>query len=358
MRIWVVLGWLGGCLSYHTSAQSLKFVSFTASDGLKDSVYQLHRPIVLSANQTHLIVKFKDFADSIGAKYSYRLVGLDQHWYSNEENTSITYVNLLGGEYTMQVKNRNFPRRVATLKFRLEEAFWQKAWFVPMLMGYGGLILGVILYFIRVYKLRGQIHLQKIRNEIAADLHDDVGSTLGNISFLGEMAQMKFEKNPTDALPLINRIVEQSKEMIQTMRGMVWTINPDNDNAQDFIEKIRAFAEAMLANRGIKLYFKNEINATQTLSIEQQRHLFLVFKEIVHNIAKHAQASQVSIILKEYEHWLWAKVTDDGVGFDATDLSEGNGLRNLQQRMDQLEGKIEIQSKAKNGTIIKLMMPL
>lgn len=349
---------LSFCLYSHTFAQNIHFVSFKATNEYQDSTYNIHKPIVLNFRETHILVSFKDITDTINAHYAYRLIGLDTKWHDNGGGESVNYVNLFGGNYELQVKNLNYPDKIAVVPFHLEEAFWQKPWFMPMIIGYGLLILGVILYFFRIYKLRNLIRLQQVRNEIAADLHDDVGSTLSNISFLGEMAKMKFAKNPADALPLLEKILENSKEMIQTMRGMVWTINPDNDDANDFVEKVRAFAEAMLSNRMIELKFKSEIIEKQTLTIEQQRNLFLVFKEIVHNIAKHSQAKTVHFLIKKHEDWLWTKVADDGVGFDTSQLSEGNGLRNLQKRIEQLEGKIEITSEINKGTTIKLMIPL
>jgi len=351
--IWISIGCLEGVLAQH-----IQIVGFRATNEYEDSIYRLEKPIVLDFRQTHIQITFQDASDSLNARYAYHLVGLDRRWQAIGRSQSVNFVNLLGGSYELQVKNLNYTDKIASLKFHLEVAFWQKPWFIPMIGGYVLLILSIIFYFLRIYKLRSVLHLQQVRNEIAADLHDDVGSTLGNIHFLGEMAKMKFEKNPADALPILERIIENSKEMIQTMRGMVWTINPDNDKAIDFLEKVRAFAEAMLTNRSISLQFKNEVPENQLLTIEQQRNLFLVFKEMIHNIAKHSQAKNVNILLKKHENWLWAKVTDDGVGFDTSEISEGNGLRNLQKRIEQLEGKIEITSEAGKGTRIKLMLPL
>ncbi|AXE18281.1 hypothetical protein DR864_11255 [Runella rosea] len=345
--------WIG-----HAFAQNIQFTSFTATNEFQDSSYNIHKPIALNFRETHILASFKDATDSLNAKYAYCLKGLDGKWHPNGKGESVNYVNLFGGDYELQVKNLNYPNKIISLKFHLEEAFWQKNWFIPMLAAYGLLVVGVIFYFIRMYRLRGQIRLQQVRNEIASDLHDDVGSTLSNISFLGEMAKMKLVKKPEEVLPILERIMEESKEMVQTMRGMVWTIQPDNDRAVDFIDKIQAFATEMLQNREIALQFSNEIPEKQLLTIEQQRNLFLIFKELIHNIAKHSTATRVTVSLKKHEHWLWAKITDNGSGFDMTQRSEGNGLRNLQQRITQLEGKMEIESEVGKGTVTKMMIPL
>ena len=189
-------------------AQNIQFVSFKATNEYNDSTYNIHKPIVLNFRETHILISFKDRADTENARYAYRLIGLDTKWHDNGRGKSVNYVNLFGGNYELQVKNLNYPDKIASLKFHLEEAFWQKPWFLPMIVGYGLLVVGIIMYFFRMYKLRNIIRLQKVRNEIATDLHDDVGSTLSNISFLSEMAKIKMEKKAEDAMPILELIFE------------------------------------------------------------------------------------------------------------------------------------------------------
>jgi len=339
------------------AAQNIRILSLLTTDEFRDSTYDLRKPIVLDYRQTHIVVNFRDPGDAARATYACRLLGLERNWRSNGRGESVTYVNLFGGDYELQVKNLNYPDRVTTLKFHLEEAFWQKDWFVPMLVAYGLLLLGVVLYFVRIYRLRGQLRLQEVRNEIAADLHDDVGSTLGNINFLTELAKMKYAKDPVAVLPILEKILNDSQEMIQTLRGMVWTINPDNDRAIDFVEKIRAFADTMLGSRHIELRFKNELSPERTLSVEQQRGLFLILKELIHNCAKHSGATHATLTFKEHEGWLWLRMTDNGRGFDPSLAADGNGLRNLEKRIAALAGKIELATADGKGVVVKLMVP-
>ena len=311
--------------------------------------------IILEAEQNNLLISFGPPSKN-AQKYFCELwdgVARDTFTSSNQ----LVLKNLTGGVYQLKVVDTE-SKAMSTLRFTIKPVLWQQLWFLPLIYFIAFLLVSSIIYLFAMYRFRQQFRLQHIRNEIAADLHDDVGSTLSNISFLGEMAKMKFEKRPEDVLPLLERIIENSKEMVQTMRGMVWTINPDNDNAYDFIDKVRAFATEMLQNREIILNFKNEIPQNQLLTIEQQRNLFLIFKELIHNIAKHSAATQVTIHLKKHDSWLWAKVTDDGRGFDTSQVPDGNGLRNLQHRVAQLEGKMDVTSTIGSGTSTKLMIPL
>lgn len=335
-----------------------RFTLFRASNGQRDSTFALDKPIRLDYRQTHVQLVFCDQTDSINAHYVYRLLGDDPRWYDNGRGQSVSYVNLFGGTYTFEVKNIHQSGRVNRLTFQLEEAFWQRPWFVPMLVAYGLLVVGVIFYVVMLYKLRGRLRLQQLRNDIAADLHDDVGSTLSTISFLGELAKRKFPHQPEASLPLLEKMLEEAHQMVQTMRGMVWTINPGNDHAGEFLEKAKAFMTTLLDSRGVTLSFRQEVPDHELLSVEQQRHLFLIIKEVTHNIAKHAAARHVSLYVKKHHQFLWVGITDDGVGFDMSVAAEGNGLRNLQTRVNELEGKLEVESAVGRGTTVRLMIPL
>ncbi len=354
---WLVLAWLLGNYA-PCSAQAIRFCSFRATNEDTDSTYNLNKPISLNYKETHILVSFLDPADSVDARYAYRLVGLDNRWHPNGRLTAVNYINLLGGDYQLQIKNLNHPTHIATLPFRLDEAFWQKPWFVFMLAFYGLLVIGTVLYFIRTYRLRNQIRLQQIRNEIAADLHDDVGTALSSITFLGELAKSRFGKNPEAIQPLLDRIVNESREMMQTMRGTVWVINPENDKATDFFDKVRAFAEGVLSSRKVELTFRVIDTGKQSLGLEVQRNLFLIFKEAIVNMAKHAEATKTTVTIKTEKNYVWIQIKDNGKGFDAASVTEGNGLRNLKSRASQINGELAVKSKPGEGTEVNMVIPI
>lgn len=354
---WLILAFLIG-KPCSVIAQAIRFTSFKASNEYTDSTYNLAKPIALDYKETHIIVAFTDPNDSENARYAYRLVGFDNRWHENGSLTAVNYINLIGGDYELQVKNLNFPHKIATLRFHLDEAFWQRPWFIPMLASYVLLVIGTILYFIRTYRLQSQLRLQRIRNEIAADLHDDVGTALSSITFLGEMAKSRFEKKPEDVRPILERIMNESREMMQTMRGVVWVIDPQNDKAADFFDKVKSFAESVLSSRKIELSFRVIDTTTQPMGLEVQRNLFLILKEAVVNIAKHSEATETTITVKLEKEHLWVQISDNGKGFDNQSLTDGNGLRNLKNRAIQIGGELEIKSEPGAGTQINMVVPL
>ncbi|GAB3993393.1 hypothetical protein GCM10028807_28500 [Spirosoma daeguense] len=350
---------LGGLtFSHNCHAQQIQFISFKATNEQTDSTYHLHRPIVLDYKKTHIVVGFIDRPDSAQARYVYRLVGFDNRWHENGRLNYVNYINLFGGNYELQVKNLNYPNNVASLKFYLDEAFWQRPWFVPILTAFGLLAVGMGLYFIRMYRYRGQIRLQQIRNEIAADLHDDVGTALSSITFLGEMAKSRFDKKPDDVRPILDRMMNESREMMQTMRGVVWVINPQNDSSIDFFDKVKAFAEAVLSSRRISVTFRVMGATDLPMGLEVQRNLFLIFKESIVNIAKHAEATEVLIHIKIEKTYLWVQIQDNGKGFDYQSTNDGNGLRNLKKRAIQIGGNLDITSIVGQGTDVKMVIPI
>ena len=333
-------------------AQSVKITAFHAKDVLTDSMYVLdNQQIMLDFKKNHVAIFYHDSTDSA---FEIRLIGFENKWQNVGKQDYANYINLLGGAYEFQVKNLRFPAKIASVKFKIADAFWQRSWFIPAIVGYILLVAGIVFYLFQSYRFRQQMSFQQVRNNIAADLHDDIGSTLSTINLITEIAKTK--EKTSEILPLLDKISEDSKEMIQTMRGMVWTINPSNDNAHDFFEKVRSFVQEMIAAKNIKLIFDLQIPDSQILSVEVQRNIFLIFKEAINNINKYSEASEVKIIVRKQDNWLMLQISDNGLGFEMDEENEGNGLKNMQNRAEQLGGTFEL--KSDNGTRIRIALPL
>jgi len=200
---------------------------------------------------------------------------------------------------------------------------------------------------------------QNIRNEIASDLHDDLGTALSSISFLGEMAVLRLPKKDRQVGPILERIISQSKDMVLTMRGALWVIDPQSNSLLNFCDKIRGFAEGVLHSRQVQLSFL-VINPAHdcTLSLEIQRNLFLICKETVVNIARHAGATEATIQIQADSSFIDLRISDNGTGFDLGEPSEGNGLRNIDYRARQIGGRLDLYSIPDGGTSLVLVVPI
>lgn len=216
-----------------------------------------------------------------------------------------------------------------------------------------GLVIFIIfsLFIYRNYRTRQRLKLQILRNKIASDLHDDVGSTLTSISIFSQMAQQQSK----ETIPLLETIGESSRKMLDAMADIVWTINPKNDQFEKIILRMRSFAYELLGAKQIDFRFVADNNIHNIkLSMDERRNLYLIFKEATNNIAKYAEASKVMFNIKFEKDTMVMVIADNGKGFDSNKQSEGNGLGNMKKRADQMGAVLLINSVPGNGTTIRL----
>ena len=152
-----------------------------------------------------------------------------------------------------------------------------------------GLILfALISFFIyRNYRTRQQLKLQTLRNKIASDLHDDIGSTLSSISIFCQVAQQQSK----EVIPLLETIGESSRKMLDAMADIVWTINPENDQFEKIILRMRSFAYELLGAKNIDFEFIADEEVTKMkLPMDVRKNLYLIFKEATNNMVKYSGA--------------------------------------------------------------------
>ncbi|MBX9782997.1 MAG: sensor histidine kinase [Chitinophagaceae bacterium] len=195
---------------------------------------------------------------------------------------------------------------------------------------------------------------QDERIRISADMHDELGSGVTAIRLLSEIAMQKTKEHPVGE---IARISNNANELMSKMNGIIWSMNPGNDTLSSTISYIRANASEYLENFGMKynIHVPSEIPDME-LSGGKRRNLFLVVKESLNNILKHAKADEVTIDIN-CNHELEIKVSDNGKGIDPVKLNEfGNGLKNMQRRMESIGGTFAIESGKGTTVIFKLPM--
>jgi signal transduction histidine kinase len=201
--------------------------------------------------------------------------------------------------------------------------------------------------------------VEKLRNKVARDLHDDMGSTLSTINILSSMAKSRMHTNQVQASDYISKISDNSQRMMEAMDDIVWSIKPDNDTMQKITGRMREFATSVLEAKDIDLYFKvDEAVKDVKLNMEARRDFFLIFKEAVNNIAKYSKATSVNIHVSCNHNRLSLFIKDDGVGFYVDAADNGNGLGNMQKRTESLKGKLDLLSGPGEGTQINLQVPI
>jgi signal transduction histidine kinase len=208
-------------------------------------------------------------------------------------------------------------------------------------------------------ELEHQHAVEKERLRISKDMHDEVGASLTRISILSALAK-KQQTEPLKAQQTIEQISEISGGVIDEMSEIIWAMNPRNDTLDSFTSYIRQYASTYLESAGIdgKFLFPDEI-PSRPMSSELRRNLFLVIKEALHNIVKHSHAETVNLNLYIDHNNISIEITDNGKGFmTGTRNGTGNGLINMQKRMEDIDGQFEISSETGKGSKIKLSVSL
>ena len=219
------------------------------------------------------------------------------------------------------------------------------------------LLIGFLVFnrYRIVHKARRLIELEKMRNHIARDLHDDIGSTLSSIHILSKVAL----QSQSDSSSNLRKIMDRSSAIMEKMDDIVWTINPRNDTMEQLLYRMKEFAAEILEPLNINYSFDEEGDfASLKLDIRQRKELYLLFKEAVNNAAKYSQCTNLHIRLYRSKDSLRMEIADDGKGFAEEGLKGGNGLRNMRERAASMPANIRIESAIGQGTRIGLDLAL
>lgn len=226
-----------------------------------------------------------------------------------------------------------------------------------------GAFLLVILALVGIWllmnrnKLRQRMKELELRNRIAADLHDEVGSSLSSIHMLSQIAT---QQQPTDSKhkEILSRMSNNAKETMEKMGDIVWMIKPGETEGMSLKHRMERFAYEICSAKNIDLSLNINDLETAKLNMDQRKNLYLIFKEAVNNAVKYSNTEKIDVSVRDWQGGLVLAVTDFGNGFDADAVSYGNGLENMQNRAAELGGTLNIESKAGEGTTVRLSVSL
>jgi len=282
-------------------------------------------------------------------RFRYRLEPTETDWTEAGSRRIAHYSNIYPGTYHFRVLARNsdntWSEPGAVAEVVVLPHVWQ-TWSFKLAVG-AVAVLGLLgLHGMRLARVR---ELESLRLRLAADIHDEVGSNLSTISLLArKLLKGGTPNEAVEDVAAINRISGQTSSSI---REIVWFINPENDTWEDLILRMNETAIAMLP--GIECRFRStQENLSKTIMPQHRQDLFLFYKEILANIAKHSNASHVEIDVSRTDGLWQLTVTDNGVGFDAHAMHSGNGLKNLRLRATRLKGELNIKSESGRGTTV------
>lgn len=282
--------------------------------------------------------------------YKYRMVGFDKEWINAGNNRFATYTNLDPGNYIFQVKASNndglWNEKGSSLKLVVLTPYWMTWWFKILVLS----IFIAIVFTIYKLKINRIVEIERLRTRIATDLHDDIGSSLTEISLNADL--LDYEKDQEKSRRRISAIGERSREIIASISDLVWSIDSKNDSLNDLIDRMKDFAFKLLNEKGIDIYYKIELQELKIkLPLMFKQNIYLIFKEAINNIVKHSNATKVEITLATEKTNFIMIIKDNGKGLEQSFISKGNGLLNMKKRAEILGGKLDLISE-KGLTII------
>lgn len=296
-------------------------------------------------------------------EYEYMLQGFDKDWINIGTRNFVNYSNLPGGDYTFKVRAANKKagkeNNIASLQVKIIPPFWKQWWFFVLC----ALFISAAIYAMYRYRINELLKRQAIRNKIAQDLHDSMGSTLSSISVYSQVAKIYQQQQKQESLQhTLEKIGETSGEMISEMSDIVWAINPKNDNLDTIIQRMESFAKPLLQAKNIAFSFNYDVaNPGINLQMEKRKNFYLIFKEAVNNTLKYSQCKQFDVSIVQHNHTISLNIQDDGIGFDRNKIDvaasaslSGNGLKNMQMRAKEMKADFSISSAAGKGTAVQL----
>jgi len=337
--------------------------------GQLDSAISEKKAIELSYKDNMITFEFAalNYTSPEKNQYAYQMVGFDTRWVYCGTERKATYTNLDGGNYIFRVKGSNndgvWNEEGASIAVIITPPFWKTWWFmtftfVSLLVSVGGTIRYIEKRKLmrRIEQLEQERTLERERARISQDMHDEVGSSLSEISILSELGR----KRPEESESRMREISERAAEVIESVSEIVWAMNPKNDTLDNLVAHLRRYSVKYLSLAQINCKFTApDVIPANHLTAEVRRNLFLVVKEALHNVVKHACASEVTITTLLSDTKLEITIEDNGKGFSVDENQQpGNGLASMNNRMRDIGGALAVVSSPNRGTSIRVSVVL
>jgi signal transduction histidine kinase len=206
------------------------------------------------------------------------------------------------------------------------------------------------------YRFLQRLNMEQMRNRISGDLHDEVGGVLSGIAMQMDLLETR---SPDHLKPFMQRIAGSSRSAAMKMRDVIWSIDSSKDQMHNLVERMKAYTLEAVVPFDIAHRFETiNIDPHRKLPVDARQNMYLIFKEAINNMIKHARATKVEIRMEEKKNQIVMTITDNGKGFSPAEETEGLGLGNMEKRAKRIGGHLEIHSRENAGTEIKLTLPL
>jgi ligand-binding sensor domain-containing protein/two-component sensor histidine kinase len=272
--------------------------------------------------------------------YENRLKGHRDEWYVTRENTA-SYPALSPGDYTLEVRAYNADgvrsAKTASFSFTVLPPFYFQWWFIVLMIL---VTAGLIRFSMRYTRVRRQVDIEKMRVQIASDLHDDVGSSLTELALQTDFLQAgELDPQVRDTL---RQLGEHSRKIVSSLDDIVWSIDSRNDTAGDLTDRMQDYVNQLFVNGRVDVHYHFDgLKMDKKLPVDVKENVYLIFKESVNNVVKHSNADRVDIHFSFDGRIFELKVQDNGTNIERNRKS-GQGLRNIRMRAERMKADVEI----------------
>jgi signal transduction histidine kinase/ligand-binding sensor domain-containing protein len=330
-----------------------------------DSGFTKHKTISLPYNLNNISLHFAalDFTMPQANKIQFKLDGWDKEWIVSSE-MNMRYTNLSPGRYTLHYKAVNSEgqwSKEELLHIVINAPFWRTWWFYTLS---ALLVIAFVILLTRrvaqqklkekIKELERRSELEKERQRIGREMHDDIGAGLTQITLMSEAAK----RNLTPKKEL-DDIALTSRQLVTSMSEIIWSLNSENNSLDHLLSYLREQLHKFLepSNISYQIAFPAMVPKV-ALNNNQRRNILLATKEMVHNAVKHSQATEITIEASITEQSLHISVADNGIGFDLAKKYAGNGLKNMTRRIEDLGAKPAFLSERGTGSRFAFSIPL
>jgi signal transduction histidine kinase/ligand-binding sensor domain-containing protein len=315
-------------------------------------------PLALRSQPRHVAVQFFAISHASGERmlFQHRFEG-DADWSTPSESGLLDFARLSPGRHRLSVRTATVEGATAppaVLELVVPAPVWRRPWFVALALA-ATMAAAFLAYRIRLARA---LAVERVRTRIATDLHDEVGADLSRISLLAEFARRDLGERPARVPAMLAEVAKTARDTVTDMSDIVWALKREQESLAEVVARVRDFAAESGASAGVALSVVIDADLESVvLAGDVRRGLYLVLKEGVTNVLRHAEARTMELTIRRAGRGFVATLRDDGRGFspDAPRKSRGgHGLGNMRTRAEALGATLGIESAPGKGTTIRI----
>ncbi|MBL7743686.1 MAG: hypothetical protein JNN00_09470 [Chitinophagaceae bacterium] len=326
-------------------------------DLLTDSLLRLKK-IELGPEDNSLEIEFSYLRYIKDHAIKYKLDGLDKNWKIADEDHHATYSYLPPGTYTFMATTINAEGssgpNITRLVIRINPPFWKTWWFFCLL----ALLIAIIFYWLDRQRINKLNALQKVRTEIAGNLHEEVNTTLNNISLLSEMARIKADKDTERSKEYIDQISAKSQNMIHAMDDILWSIDPDNDTMEKSLLRMMEYADSLknLHGASIEIALDKKVRSL-TPDMKTRHEILLIFKKALGMMVQYAGGRHTLVHIDLFRSRISVKLQDASARFEKNMAEIEDTIKDVHTRAAEIGADLDVQYD-ENGVTVILLVPV